>query len=344
MNFLSNTVKIGNQRSTNDETKVAVEKIFLYITTDIRDCFIESIKQITVDDLKYFSSTDVISPEIRDTCDDFGYTFRTLLEFIGMGCFNKTDMKMIRNMTNHKNYDKYLSSYISKEATLQDIVKSICTSMSDRFKEEDFRVAIVKESVPLMILALADYITEYFDDSKERKWLVKDLFKTLYNICTGNNNCKGQIFKGDGLRHLTKLIDRENNACFFFLNRICDSDDNIAIFWGRGFFSEIIRVYKKFQVEILADYKFAADDLKKIGEGGLNKPVNKNIDVDDWVLYIILNNLFSKLMNKKFINETAKLQSSLEIQEALYPSLSTILLPNMMSILGNNKGKDQEES
>ena len=154
---------------------------------------------------------------------------------------------------------------MSKEANLQDIVKSICTSMSSRFEEEDFRVAVVKESVPLMILALADYITEYFDDSKERKWLVKDLFNVLYDICTGNNNCKGQIFKGDGLRHLTQLIDRENNACFFFLSRICDSDDNIAIFLGRGFFSEIIRVYKKFQNEILEDYRFAANDLKSLG-------------------------------------------------------------------------------
>jgi hemerythrin-like domain-containing protein len=207
--------------------------------------------------------------------------------------------------------------------------------MARRFNDENFRVALVKESVPLMILALADYITEYFEENKDRKQLVKELFNTLYVICTGNNNCKGQIFKGDGLRHLTSLIDRENNACFFFLNRICDSDDNIAIFLGRGFFSEIIRVYKKFQQEILEDYKFAANDLKNLN-GKLDQPINKNIDVDDWVLYIILNKLFSKLMDKKFINETAKLQSSLEIQEALFPSLGSILLPTMMSTLSHN--------
>lgn len=115
MNFLSNTVQIGNQRSTNDRTKAAVEKIFLYITTDVKDCFIESIKQISVGDLKYFSTVDVISPEIRNICDDFGYTLRTLLEFIGLGCFEKADMKMIRKMTSHEHYSEYLSFYVPEE-------------------------------------------------------------------------------------------------------------------------------------------------------------------------------------------------------------------------------------
>jgi hypothetical protein len=44
MNFLSHTVEIGNQRSMNPKTQNAVEKIFLCVTTDLKDCFIESIK------------------------------------------------------------------------------------------------------------------------------------------------------------------------------------------------------------------------------------------------------------------------------------------------------------
>lgn len=79
MNFLSNTVKIGNQRSNNEKTKLAVEKIFLYVTTDVKDCFIESIKQITFQDLKYFTINDVISPDIRSECDNHGSSFKELL-------------------------------------------------------------------------------------------------------------------------------------------------------------------------------------------------------------------------------------------------------------------------
>jgi hypothetical protein len=131
-------------------------------------------------------------------------------------------------------------------------------------------VAIVKESIPLMLLALADYTTEYFMDSSERKMFEKSLFSVLYKICTNNNNCKGQIFKGEALKHLINLINRENNACFFFLNRICDSDDNIALFLGRGLFSEIIRVYKKFQIEVIEDFKIASKDLQSIGQGRLD--------------------------------------------------------------------------
>jgi DNA polymerase II large subunit len=54
MNYLSNTVQIENQRSTNAKTKQAVEKIFMYITSTFKDSFIESIKSISLEDLRYF--------------------------------------------------------------------------------------------------------------------------------------------------------------------------------------------------------------------------------------------------------------------------------------------------
>lgn len=54
MNYLSNTVQIENQRSTNQKTKMAVEKIFMYITSTFKDSFIESIKSISLEDLRYF--------------------------------------------------------------------------------------------------------------------------------------------------------------------------------------------------------------------------------------------------------------------------------------------------
>ena len=342
MNFLSNTVKIGNQRSNNEKTKLAVEKIFLYVTTDVKDCFIESIKQITFQDLKYFTINDVISPDIRSECDNHGSSFKELLQLIGVGYFNKQDMTINKSFKNSLKIDN-ISNYLGQNQTLLEVVVTLSADLSRRFSEEDFRVAIVKESVPLMILALADYITEYFDDCQDRKQLEKSLFNTLYEICTNNNNCKGQVFKGDALKHLVKLVNRENNACFFFLNRICDSDDNIALFLGRGFFEEITSVYKRFQAEVIKDFQIASKDLESIGQGNLDKPVDKNIDVDDWVLYIILNNLFAKLMTKKFITETSKLQASLVLQEAIYPNFSNLLLPNLLQKIVENPGKAQDQ-
>ena len=166
---------------------------------------------------------------------------------------------------------------------------------------------MVKESIPLMFLAIADIISSYFIFTPEKKQLEKEIFNALYELCTENNSAKGQVFKGDSLKHLTNLVNRENLACFSFLNRICDSDDNIAIFLGRGFFTEIIHVYKKFQVKVLDDYAHAAKHMDDSNDDILDRPIDSNIDVDDWILYIILNNLFSKLLTKKFIDETSKL-------------------------------------
>ena len=135
MNFLSNTVTIGNQKSSNPKSLQAVEKVFLYITSDIKDCFIESIKQITSTDLRYFSKLDVVSPEIRNTCDDYSSAFRTLLELMGLGCFSRQDMKIIKNLSIHTSFDKCLSSYVTKDCGLTDIINNILNEMRPRFKD-----------------------------------------------------------------------------------------------------------------------------------------------------------------------------------------------------------------
>lgn len=340
MNYLSLTVIIENQKGTNKVTKSAVEKIFLYITSENKDCFIQSIKQVTGDDLKYFTKHDVISQEFREVSDNLGYTMRTLLEFIGMGCFDKSTLKMIKNIENHSNYHEHLSRFVTKDASLRTIFEKIKSSIQKDIDDIDFRVALVKESIPLMLLALADYTTEYFESADgERKALVKEIFSVLYDISVDNNNCKGQIFKGDGLFHLKKLIERENKYAFFFLNKLCDSSFNIALFLGRGFFGEIIKVYKAFQTRVIEDIEVASKDM----DGNPNKELNEEIDVDDWALYIILNKLFTKLMNKKFINETEKLQSCLQIQEAIYPCLSSTLMGKFIGYLGVTKESNVAE-
>jgi len=61
------------------------------------------------------------------------------------------------------------------------------------------------------------------------------------------------------------------------------------------------------------DYKVASKDIDE-GLKSLDRTISSDISVDDWLFYIILNNLFAKLMDKQFSNETLKLQSSLEIQ------------------------------
>lgn len=103
---------------------------------------------------------------------------------------------------------------------------------------------LVKESVPILVLALLDYSCYHFTDNDDRTSLESSLFYLLSLLCKDNNFCKAQVFKGDGLRHLRCLINSQNKQCFFFLYKICNSEDNIATFLGKGVFSEIIKSFK----------------------------------------------------------------------------------------------------
>lgn len=62
-------------------------------------------------------------------------------------------------------------------------------------------------------------------------------------------------------------------------------------------FSEIIKSFKKYQKEVLMDYQVASRDIEE-GSTNLDRTISTDISVDDWLFYIILNNLFAKLMDK----------------------------------------------
>ena len=202
--------------------------------------------------------------------------------------------------------------YTTEGCSLLDITQALCKEIKGRLGDQDLQVMLVKESVPILVLALLDYSCYYFTDNDDRTSLESSLFYLLSLLCKDNNFCKAQVFKGDGLRHLRCLINSQNKQCFFFLYKICNSEDNIATFLGKGVFSEIIKSFKKYQKEVLMDYKVAAKDIEE-GSTNLDRTISTDISVDDWSFYIILNNLFAKLMDKQFSNETLKLQSSLEI-------------------------------
>ena len=82
----------------------------------------------------------------------------------------------------------------------------------------DFKRALVKESIPVCLLALANYSRQYFKSEQDMKQIFKEIFGMLFKLAEGNNCCKGQIFKGDGLYHFDQLLKSENKYAFFFLD------------------------------------------------------------------------------------------------------------------------------
>lgn len=101
----------------------------------------------------------------------------------------------------------YLSKYISDGCSLQDIVQKLCKEIKGLLEQQDYAVMLVKESVPILVLALVDYACFYFTDNDDRTALESSLFYLLSLLCKDNNFCKAQVFKGDGLRHLRCLIN-----------------------------------------------------------------------------------------------------------------------------------------
>lgn len=101
---------------------------------------------------------------------------------------------------------QYLHKFATEGCTLLEIVQGVCKEVKGRLSEQDFTVMLVKESIPILVLALLDYACYYFADSDERTALESSLFYLLSLLCKDNNFCKAQVFKGDGLRHLRCLI------------------------------------------------------------------------------------------------------------------------------------------
>jgi hypothetical protein len=128
------------------------------------------------------------------------------LEAIGHGAFGKSDMKYSAVKSISENSGDQLKKYISQDCTLLEILKNISEEIKPRLGEDDFKVMLVKESLPILVLGVLDYLNFHFDDTDERTALERVLFHLLSLLCNDNNFCKAQIFKGDGLRHLKCLI------------------------------------------------------------------------------------------------------------------------------------------
>jgi hypothetical protein len=72
--------------------------------------------------------------------------------------------------------------------------------------------------------------------------VILELYKTLYVICKENNAAKTQIFKGNGLWHLKRLILKFDINTILFLLKLAD-EINIGVYFSRTFFVVICDTY-----------------------------------------------------------------------------------------------------
>ena len=342
MNYLSSTVYISLQKGMSPNSRMAIERIFLYLTTTNRDAFLNSLKQVKGEDLKFFDKVDVIQPQARQLADDLGNTMRKLLELIGKSAFDRTTGAMNNSNEQDKGYTEFLKPYVPLDfPTLTTIVRRIISFIEENAtKYKDFYNAIVKESVPLAFLALVNYINDYFPE--ELREVNKEIFNFLFQISYKNNYSKAQIFKGDSLYHLRKLLNRPDKYTYLFLSRLC-TEDNIAFYLGRDLFGEIIHIFEKFN-------KTVAKEVFGFLEKDKNRKFNKEEEFphfslgESCAIFILMTKIVTKIFSKPFLNEREKLQNSMVAQEAIYPTLCRFYLPKMLELLHDPELKNLSES
>jgi hypothetical protein len=348
MNYLSNTVYLSHQKSMTPDSREAVEKIFLYITSHNRDTFLNSLKQIKIEDLAFFNEEDVISKQIRDDCDDMGYSMRKLLELIGNGQFDPINGALNKELVRDENFEKYLKEYVPTDnPSLQSIIKRLLLKIDEGMrKDEHYKIALVKESIPLQLIALVDYIAEHFCQVKQEtessavdkfqphekivlytekngvsKGLLninKEILSKLNTICTGNNYAKSQLFKGESLHHLKRLMHRYDKDVFIFLNNLC-LEDNIGFYLGKDVFIEFLTIYERFNNAICKDLN-------------IDSPT-ENMNIEKCTILLLMTKVITKLFKKPFINDREKIQYALMVQETIHKSFDVIYLPQLLSLL-----------
>ena len=324
MNYLSNNVTILEHKSTNDFCKQAVEKVFLFVTTTTRDCFLNSLKLITINDLHFFEKKDTIAEELRHSADELGNTFRKLLEMIGKGCFSQDTAKLDIREASDSAFDTFMRSYIGQDpdsdsATLESICKRI-TDKVDKIMQihTEFKVALVKESIPLMLVSLVDYCSDYFPDTVYAA-ISAMCFKLLRSITEHNNFCKAQLFKGECWFHFKRLLSNFSRSdAYVFLFQLC-GEKNASAFLGREVFASFLQLYEKKSNEIC--HKLDIDN-----------PI-ESLQIANCATLILMTKYLTKYFYNEFLNENEKMQNLLLTQEVVFTNLAKIFLPVLINII-----------
>lgn len=191
LNFLSENHFIGGIRVNSDIGNKAIEKLFMYVCTAERDCFINSARMITCSDLKYFEF-HVSEPKIaREKATEFRNRILLLLDHLAYGGFDQTGVlvKPIEDRPNksnpgigirksgsnipgfesfggdkkvgidHQKSHKNIGGLGSENSTsIFTILNKLLDDMNLLLdKGETFKISLTRFNVPLLIISLLDY-------------------------------------------------------------------------------------------------------------------------------------------------------------------------------------------
>ena len=138
---------------------------------------------------------------------------------------------------------------------LNELVKEILGDIEN--KKAKFCMSLTAQSIPVLIISLVDYISDFFVEDKHGFWNIKrngevkqkiskiklDLMKVLAAIVGQNSLAKIQVFKGNGCRHLVNVIQKREISVFNFILRMVNDEANIPVFINNWIFLQLLAVY-----------------------------------------------------------------------------------------------------
>jgi hypothetical protein len=124
-------------------------------------------------------------------------------------------------------------------------------------KKAEFCMSLTAQSIPVLIISLVDYISDFFVQDKDGFWNIErdgdfrhniskikiDLMKLLAAIVGKNSLAKIQVFKGNGGNHLVNLIQKREISFFNFILGLVNDEANIPAFINNLIFQQLLTVY-----------------------------------------------------------------------------------------------------
>lgn len=124
-------------------------------------------------------------------------------------------------------------------------------------KKVEFCMSLTAQSIPVLIISLVDYISDFFVQDKDGFWNIDrngdfrhniskikiDLMKLLAAIVNKNSLAKIQVFKGNGGNHLVNLIQKREISFFNFILGLVNDEANIPAFINNLIFQQLLTVY-----------------------------------------------------------------------------------------------------
>ena len=304
-NFLSEIHYIDKIKVTEPASRSAIEKLFMYVSTAERDAFISSARMVTASDTKYFEFNVSDSQKTTDQVFCVRNSIIILLDHLANKGFNRYGVIVNPISDDDPNFSQLnlfnpkfkkqkqglFSSFIASSKdkkrdddaikvgdNIFDMLNIVMTELKNLSKDTEMCVSMSRQSLPLLILTLMDYISDYLSSLFMRTEMNLNIavntnirhqmeefgmaiLDVLYKICVDNNLAKAQVFKGDGAFHLLNLLNRQDVTTAIFMNKMT-AEINIGAYITAGLYQALQDVYTATLTDVIASFDPTDENMK----------------------------------------------------------------------------------